>query len=309
MSVLLAALFASLTAQAGYEASSFKKESKRGANFWNANAALDSRLDSCWMIDPEQKNEGQWIQLDIPSAEVDKIAVVIGWEKTPNTFSDYARVKTARIEVVDMTDMKPNTIVEHTVNFEDKPGWQVIDIPNGKVKGEIIAGRVRMTVTEVYPGADYPNLAVSEFRVHLKEFKAETLELRGIPTSEADNHTADLMIDSNPRTFWASTGEENPGFSVAGPGYGLASIGLLPGPKSHARPKTVEITANDMPQRHTLEDKAEVQWILLPAIVGYTGSAWAGVDVKVIDTYPAASGSKSVAISEVHLNAATVEDF
>ena len=36
------------------------------------------------MVDPEQKNEGQWIQLDTPSGEVDKLAIVIGWDQANN---------------------------------------------------------------------------------------------------------------------------------------------------------------------------------------------------------------------------------
>jgi len=297
-----------MIAHAGFEASSFKRDAKRGEAFWNAGSALDSRLESCWMIDPEEKNEGQWLQVDIPAAEVDKIAVVIGWDKSENNFFDYARIKKARIEVIDLKDQKPTTVVEHEATFEDKRGWQIIDIPNGKVAGEIIAGRVRMTVTEVYPGKDYPNLAVSEMRVHLKEFNADTTNIHGIPSSESDDHMAMDMIDDNARTYWTSVGETQPSFSVEAPGYGLASIGIQAGPKSHARPKVVEITANGVPQKHNVEDKTEMQWFLLPVMVGYTGSAWAEIKVQILESYPGEVG-KGVAISEVKLNAATIEDF
>lgn len=305
--LLVVALALPLNAMAGYEASSFKSDSTRG-NTWNATSALDSRPDTCWMVDPEKKNEGEWIQIDVPASTVDKISLIPGWDIDENSFFDYARIKKARVEIFTKEGGSLKLVAESVVDVEDKRGWQVLDVPDTKVGGEIHGGSVRVNILETYPGKDYPNLAVSEVRVHLKEFPAETIMVAATPDSMEDGHGADLMTDTSPKTFWASGGETEATMAFKAAGYGLASIGIQPGPKPYARPKTLEITANDMPMTVTLEDKADLQWHLLPVIIGYTGGAWGDVQVKVVDTYPGDVG-KGVAISEVKLNAATIEDF
>ena len=146
--IWLTTLLAPSVAFAGYEVSSYKKETKMGANFWNASAAIDDDLGTCWMVDPEGENENQWIEIGVPAGNVDKIALITGWAKDEATFKDYARVKSGRIEVYqgDTTDI----LLEPPVKFEDTPGWQLVDIPDTKVAGEIEGGRVRLVVTAVY---------------------------------------------------------------------------------------------------------------------------------------------------------------
>jgi hypothetical protein len=293
----------------GFQASSYKKEARKGDNYWNAGAALDANPESCWQVDPEDTNEGVWMEMDIPSSEVDKIGAIIGWDKSENAFKDYARIKTAKVQVYNMAGGERKQVVEHTLSFEDKQGWQVIDIPDGKVGGEVHGGKVRITVTEVYPGKDYPNLAVSELRVHLKEFPAETLDIATPPSSEDPQHDGGLMIDGSDRSFYASAGGSDPvTMAFRAKGYGLSSLGIQPGKKPYARPKTIEMTANDMPSTHVLEDKPEMQWLLLPAVIGYTGSGWGEVQIKIVDVYEGDPG-KGVAIAEVKMMAATIEDF
>lgn len=304
---LLVALALPATALAGYEASSYKNDSAK-KNIWNVASALDSKLDTCWMVDPEQKNEGQWVQIDVPSSTIDKISLVAGWDQDENAFFDYARIKKARVDIFTKEGGTTKIVAEAVVDVEDKRGWQILDVPDTKVGGEIHGGTVRITVMETYPGKDYPNLALSEVRVNLKEFAAETIMVASTPDSAEDGHGADLMTDTSPKTFWASGGEQEATMAFKAAGYGLASIAIQAGPKPYARPKTVEITANDIPMTVMLEDKPEEQWHLLPVIVGYTGSAWGDIQVKVVDTYPGDAG-KGVAIAEVKLNAATIEDF
>lgn len=317
-SVLLVSLLFPGLAFAGFKASSFKKESKRGENFWNATSALDGRLESCWMVDPEEKNEGSWIELDIPSSSVDKIAMVIGWDQDENHFYDYARVKRARVIVYDQGDGgDPKQVMEHTVSFEDKRGWQIVDVPDTRVGGEVLGGKVRLIVTEVYPGKDFPALAVSELRVHLKEFPAETLMFGG-PDSSGPSILAgaaaekgkavserDQLIDGNPKTvFYVPIGET---VHIKAPGYGVASVGIQ-APANGPRAKTLKLMANDIEVTRVLEDKHELQWVLLPVVVGYTGSAWGTVQVTVVDAYNADS-SGVVGVAELKMNAATIEDF
>ncbi len=305
-SILIASLFLPAIAQAGFGASSFKKDSRKGDNFYNAGSALDSNSESCWMVDPEAKNEGSWIEMDLPAGEVDKLGLVIGWDKDANTFGDYARVKAGRLEIFSKAGGTEEMVGEATLNFEDKQGWQIVDVPDTKVGGEISAGKIRFTVTETYAGKDYPNLAMSEIRLYFKEFDAGSMSIKAYPEDEEEGHTGDLIADGNARTFWASAGAKTTEFKMKGPGYGLSSVGIQAGPKPYARPKTVELVANDMVVKHTMEDNDKMQWLLLPVVVGYTGSAWGTITVKVLDTY---EGDKGVAISEVKLNAATIEDI
>jgi hypothetical protein len=116
------------------------------------------------------------------------------------------------------------------------------------------------------------------------------------------------MVDGNARTFWApGAAVEKPGFGVSAPGYGLSSLGLQAGPAGYDRAKTVQLVVNELESVHTLEDSASLQWIQLPALVGYTGSAWGEIKVNVLETHT--TGGKGVAFSEAKLRAATIEDF
>jgi hypothetical protein len=305
----LLAVLAPAVASAGYEVSSFKKDDKLGKNYWNAASALDSNLATAWQIDPEAQNAGEWLMLDVPAGEVDKISMVIGWNKNEDTFTDYARAKTVKVGLYNSAGTaEPMFLSEHTVTFEDKPGWQVIDLPDTKVGGEVMGGRVKVTIVDTYVGKDFPNLAISEIRVHMKEFPAMSLRVASGPDSEAVGHTADLMTDDSPKTFWAADTDAAT-FGVSAPGYGLASLGILQGPKTNARPKTVELTANQATVTHVLEDKpGAMQWVLLPCLVGYTGGAWGTVDVKVVDSYPG-EGMNGTAIAELKMMAGSIEEF
>ena len=304
----LALLSLTVSALAGYEVSSFKKETRLGKNYWNAASALDSKDETCWQIDPEEKNAGSWIYVDVPGAEVDKIAMVIGWQKSEEHFFDYARIKKAKVEVFDLgMGGAPTLLGTHEIAFEDKAGWQYADIPDTKVSGEGLGGRVKITVVETYPGKDFPNLAVSEVRVHLKEFEAASMSL-ATPFDGAPE-ASDKATDGNARTFWTAPGDVA-SFALKAPGYGLSSIGIQSGPKSHARPKTLEITANGAVTKTVLEDKpGTLQWALLPVLIGYTGGSWGDVQVKVLDAYPGDTPTNGLAIAELKMNAGSISDF
>jgi hypothetical protein len=305
----LALLLLALPAFAGFEVSSFRKEDKLGKNYWNAQSALDSKPETCWQVDPEKNNVGEWLALDVPAGEIDKLAMITGWGKSDETFSDYARVKAAKVEIMDSGAGTSTVVATHTVTFEDKNGWQIVDLPDTKVGGEVLGGRVKVTVTEVYPGKDFPSLAVSEVRVHLKEFDAASGTYARPPDSEAGSNTGDLAWDGNAKTFWAATGS-TANFAVKAPGYGMSSIGFQSGPKSHARPKTLEITANQTTSTVVLEDKpGQMVYALLPCLVGYTGGAWGDVEIKVLDAYPGDVASNGIAVAEMKVLAGSIEEF
>ena len=306
--LLVTALILPVTAEAGFKASSFRKEAKRGDNYWNAGSALDSRFETAWMVNPEQKNEGQWIEMDTPAGETDKLSIVVGWDQDDNTFGDYARIKKARVEAwTTEPGSDDKQVLEHEVDFEDKRGWQTVDIPDAKMGGEFGGGRVRITVLEVYPGKDYPNLAVSEVRTLLKEFPAETMQITTYPEEAEDGRGPNFMEDTKESTCWgAPAGVTSSQFKFTAAGYGLSSIQLKPAGKPYARPKTVELEANDMIIEHVMEDSSDWQSLLLPVVVGYTGSAWGTITVKIKDAY---EGDKGLGICEIKVNAATIEDF
>ncbi|MFT4621483.1 MAG: hypothetical protein ACI8PZ_000135 [Myxococcota bacterium] len=304
--ILVGLLAAPMTALAGFEASSELRDGRRGAGFWGPGAALDSKLESAWMVDPESGNAGSWIYLDVPTSEVDKLAIYPGWGKSQDDFSDYARVKSVTIEVFDMSDGNPVSKLVHKAELKDGMGYQIVDIPDTKVGGELLGGRVKVTINEVYPGKDYPNLAVSEVRLHLKEFVAESLTLSTPPEDVEDGKDVWDLTDGSDRKVWAApVGVTSTSFALTAPGYGLSSVGFKAAP-GYARPKTLKITANDIEVEHTLEDKADLQWVLLPTMVGYTGSAWGEIKVQIVDAY---ESTKGVGLAEVKLMAATIDDL
>lgn len=307
--LFIMACFVPSLALGGYQVSSFKKESKLGANYHNAASALDGNLETAWRVDPEEENRGQWIELDVPVGHVDKIAIVAGWDQSEEVYFDYVRVKKAKVEVFDLENDNAK-VLEQVVDFEDKRGWQTVDLTDTKVGGEYSGGRVRLTVLDTYDGKDYPSLAVSEVLVHLKEFDVVNPTVSGDPSSQETGHEAKLLVDGNTRTFWAASDVENPAevtFSLGN--YGVSSIGIQSGPKPYARPKTITLDVDGNTKQIALKDSGEMQWFLMPALVGYTGSAWGTVKVTVTENYGATEEGKGTSIDEVKFRATNLEAF
>ena len=140
-------------------------------------------------------------------------------------------------------------------------------------------------ITDIYPGQDYPNLlAVSRSLVHLKEMDASTAFTSPPPSIE--KHPADHMLDESTRTFWASPpAGKDAEFTLEASGFGISSLGVLPGPSTFARPKKIEVQVANTTRTYELQNKASMQFFTLPAVVGYTGSAWGEVVVKVLESY------------------------
>jgi hypothetical protein len=292
------------TALAGFRVSTSKKDSSRQNN-WGASSAIDGDMETCWQVDPESEQKGEWIEIDLPASEVDKLQLAVGWNKDKVRFQDYARIKSVRVELY--TDDGEKQVLEHKATLEDKMGLQEIDLPNTKVGGEMSGGKVRVIITDFYPGQDYPNLAVSEVLVELKEIDATTTLVSPPPAIE--KHGPDSMLDENTRTWWASpASKEDRSFTLEASGFGISSLGILPGPKSMARPKKIAVTVSDNERIFELADSGKLQFFPLPSIVGYTGSAWGEVKVKILETYPSSS-SESVGIAEIKLKATNYDGF
>ena len=301
---LFAALLLAPTANAGAVASSFKPETRLGANYWNAASAIDGKMETCWMVNGESANRGESVTIDIPKGEVDKLSMVIGWAKDSTTFFDYARVKEVRVEVMSYNDDRQLVPVgTASAKFEDKEGWQTVDIDNFPVGTDEAGGKVKISIVDIYPGKDYPNLAVSEMLVVLKE--SDNVPPVSAVSGADTGHGKELMSDSKPTTFWSAPAQDA-SFTLNPSGFGLSRIGITDGPKDYARPKKVSVTVGGHTNTADLPDAAGPQWIDVPAMNGYSGSAWGNIDVKILDTYPGTKNT-SVAISEVTAKATTYE--
>ncbi len=292
-------------AYAGATASAFKPEHRKGANYYNAQSAVDSNEETCWMVPGESPNRGEWIMLDIPKATVDKIGMNVGWTMSDETFSDYARVKSIKAEAFSLNDRQELSPTGSAVaSYEDSADWQVVDVDDLSVGEDLFGGKLKISISDIYDGQDYPNLAVSELLVYLTEFDTQ---VSVIASSDAEgSHTVELMQDENKKTYWA-TPADGASFTVEASGFGVSSIGILPGPSSLSRPKTLEISANNRTRKQVLEDKTEVQWVMVPSITGYTGGAFGEIEVKIVDSYP--GDSTAVGITEMTAKATNYEGF
>jgi len=298
---LLGTIWAS-QALAGATASDFRPESKRGANFWNAQSAIDGKPETAWMVPGNSKNSGEYILIEVPKATVDKIGMTVGFALSDETFQDYARVKSVKIEALQQNaalEMVPIPGFQE-VSFEDLSGYQIVDIEDIEITGEF--GHIKVTVTDVYPGRDYPNFAISEMLLYMGEMDAAPV-ISGV-SSESGGHISMDMVDDNTRTFWAGDidGAE---ITFGASGYTLSRVGIRPGPSSYARPKKVEITAVGRTHVQELPNTNTLHWIDIPAVYGYTGSAWGDVQLKILEVYP--STNPQVAISELDLKAVAYE--
>jgi hypothetical protein len=305
----LGALILPMVASAGFAVSSFKKTSRTSENgSYGAAAALDGDIKTAWVVDPENDNAGQWIEVDVPTSKIDKVSLIVGWAKDADSWKDHARLKEARLEVLDLDGKEPKVVYEKDLVLQDIEDRQVIDLPDVAVGGEMNGGRVRLTVKGVYPGMDFAALALGEMLVHLVEFDAATVLLAEPPSSEAELHDGALINDDDAKTWWAAAGPGEATFGVSGGRYSASSIGILPGPATQGRPKTIEVTQTGTTRKFEMTDKIAMQWFELPATVGYTGSGVGTISIKVLDVYPG-TASSAPSVAEVKLKATVIEAF
>jgi hypothetical protein len=286
-------------AEAKPEASTFKKETRLGPNYWNAKSAIDNNLETSWQVPGDSPNVGEWIAFDIPKGNVDAIKIYPGWGKSDETYTDYARLKKAHIEILCCIDSEQmSSLFTAEIDIEDKAEHQIIDLVDTAVGNDLFGGKLRLTVKEFYPGRDYPNLAISEIQILMKEFDAATT----ITGLAADSDPLN-MTDDNARTVW--TGPADASMMLEADGFGLSSVMIQSGPKPNARIKRIKVTANDRSVEHEMADNGEVQYVPIPSIMGYNGSAWGEVQVEIIEVYP--GDNPDVSIAELKLRATNYE--
>lgn len=305
----LLALLTTDEALAGAKVSAFQKDSKKGSNYWSGSAAIDGKNETAWMVPGESPNLGEWIQFDLPKGDVDKIAIMPGFAKDEETFKDYPRIKKLRVDVYDLDDdQNLKQVGSAEISVEDKMELQTIDIPDIKVGSSgLFGGAMKLSVVEIYSGLDYPNFAVSELAVVLKEFDAPSAKAATATTS-TDGHGIELASDEDTKTFWS--GKDGAELTVTRGGYGVSSIGFIPAGKDWARPKTVEVVVGNAKLKTVLPDKVDATgvWAALPSFNGYTGGSMDDIQVTIIDSYPGAK-STDMGVSEIKFKATCLESI
>ncbi|MCK6502023.1 discoidin domain-containing protein [Myxococcota bacterium] len=304
--ILAVALALLPAAHAGAVVSEFKAESRQGANTYNAQAAIDGKLDTVWQLPGESKNVGEYIILDVPKTTLDKVAMVIGWGDSEERFHDYARVKSIKIEASaydENNDLQP--VGTTTATFPDAMGWQVVDVEDIVIGTDLFGGKVKITITEVYPGKDYPNLAISEVLLHMAELHSPMPKIIEV-SSEDSAHLGADMGDDDDKTFWVGDAA-NASVTFQAEGFSLSSVALKPVSKEYDRPKRVRVTANSRSVEVDLADKLELQWVQIPAIVGFTGSAWGEVQLEVLETYAGSKYPGKLGVKELDVKATSFE--
>lgn len=300
MRKLLFLLLLPSLAWAGARGSAFEKGGKQGANFWAPSNAIDGKLETAWMVPGESPNRGEWIEIDVPRGEVDKIALFAGFNKTAETYTDYPRLKQVRVDIYALDDdQNAKQVGSTTIDLADKREWQEFDLPDVKIDAGLFGGKVRLSVVDIYDGEDYPNFGVSELLVHMKEFDAKA---KVTALNEGDPAGATDMLDENPKTF----SKLAPGstLTVESQNFGVSSLGFA-AVKDFARPKTVEITAAGHTATTVLPEKGDIGWATVPGFNGYTGGAFGAIEVKIIDVYPGKNAE--IGVSELKARATNFE--
>jgi hypothetical protein len=299
---------ASQPAYGGAIVSAFKKETKRGANFYNAQSAIDGDPSTCWMVPGESENKGEHITIDVPKSTIDRVGMIVGWDRDEETFTDYVRVKKVRMEVLSYGDTNELTVVaQKDVEFADTSEYQFIDIDDIEVGQDLAGGKVRFTITEVYEGRDYPNFGISEIALGLKEFDAPA-KISDV-SGETQDNVSGYLSDGNASTFWSAEAE-GANFVVAGFDHSISSIGIeLPKSKDFARPKKVKVSVQGVSSEYELADKGGVQWVQVPPVMGYTGGGFGEIVVDVMETYPGTTHADQVAVAGVTAKASAYQGF
>ena len=280
-------------ALAGARQSAFKVDSNKGKNYYSGTAAIDGKMDTAWTVPGESENKGEWVEIALPHSDLDKLAIIGGNATNEKAWTDYPRLKQVRVDVYSMDDdQNEKQVGSTTVDLEDKTGWQILDLPDAKVGDGMFGGRMRLTVIDVYPGEDFPNLALTEFKAVLKEFDfpAKVTEA-GTPL---EGHDSALMLDANPKTFFATTAE---GATFTLGNSGLSQLGFVTAGKDYARPKKVQITCGSVSATTDLADdiKGGTVWAEVPAFNGYTGGAFGDPLVTILEVYPGTNPQIGVA--------------
>ncbi|MEC7983961.1 MAG: discoidin domain-containing protein [Myxococcota bacterium] len=300
---------------AGAEASSFNKISTQGKFFWDAPAAVDGDTTTAWMLPAEADFEtlDNWIQIGGPDepSKLSQIRVVNGYAKSDETFKDYIRVKTLKIEVWEENskmELKPTGRFAE-VNLKDTKDVQDIVLDKPLEIKSVSGGKYRFTITALHKSGkeDFPNVALTELSIFLEDqdfFPIIQVEENPV---EGKNDPNDLLMDRKSSTVWKAN--LNTKLSLDGGESLITRLSIASGrDKRYARPKKVKVSVGGRETIQELPDSTKPAWIWLPSITGYPGgSSWDTTYVEFVEVYP---GSKypEIIISEMGVRALIPSD-
>jgi hypothetical protein len=307
--VLAACLLPSI-AIAGARVSAEKKVTRhRGSVSWGGAVAIDNNSATAWMVPGESQNRGEWIEFLIPKGELIGFSIWSGWAENDTTFTDYARPKTIKAEALCCDgDDQMKSLFSKEIVLEDVNRLQEIQLDPTKVGNELgFGGLFRITIQDTYAGEDYPNMAISEVEVRLKEFDLPIVRFSG-DSGDNPSHMVAGMIDGDRKTFW-SAAASGASFTLSSSGYGVSSVGIQAGPRTHARAKKVKVIANNRSAIYDLENNEKMQFLKVPSVTGFTGSAWGEIEVSVLEVYPGSAADAELAIKEITVRATNYDGF
>lgn len=270
---------------AGAKVSSYRTNNRAGGEIYNAQSAIDGNFATAWQLPGDSNNVGEWILIDVPKSTLDKVGCVIGWQEDEKRFFDYARVKTLEVDVMaydENNELKPAGT--RTVSFEDKLGWQVVDIEDIAIGTEFFGGKVRLTIKEIYPGKDFPNVAISEVLLHMAELHSPKPTIVAISSEEGAN-TQGNLVDENDKTFWVGR-TEGASITLQADGFSLSRVGFKAVSKEYDRPARVRVTVKGRSEEVAVPDSLDMQWVNIPAAIGFTGGGWGEVQLEILETHP-----------------------
>ncbi len=295
---------------AGASVSAMKKPNRgEGANQYGGPSAIDGKMDTAWMVPGDSPNLGESIKLEIPTGKLDKIGIVNGWTKSEETFTDHPRIKRMKVEFICCTDTMGDVKTTFTthIDLEDTPEMQIIDIENAAVGNEMFGGWLKLSIVELYEGKDFPNAGISELMIYMEEFDA-IATIEGSSDEDPEHITMDMQDDSN-KTYFATPSEGAYIEFGSDAGLGLSSVHLVHGPNTHDRVKKVKMTANNRSIEVEVPDGKGAHQVMIPAIMGYTGSAWGSVKMEVLEVYEGTSAKGTLAIAEFDAKATNNPGF
>lgn len=131
-----------------------------GENFEVKNL-MDGNMKTCWLSSGDGKNESFEIIIDleenpsVSNAQIKEIYFFNGWRKDFHIWKDFSRVKKATMVVNDLPYAE--------ISFEDTYKLQSIDLDKFKID-KTRRCRIKFRISEVYPGAKYQHVAMSDIQ-------------------------------------------------------------------------------------------------------------------------------------------------
>ena len=123
-----------------------------GRCYYKPKYTLDNNLQTAWSEGVSGYGIGQYIEYTFPeTVKLAALKIANGYQKSIDLYQSNGRIKKARL------DFDNNQ--SHLVSLNDAVGWQRLDLP--KIYN---TRKVRLTITEAYPGGKYQDVLNSEIK-------------------------------------------------------------------------------------------------------------------------------------------------